>query len=114
MPHIVVEQSPCVTQIIAPQQLCKVLFDTAWDTGVFASPLSIKVRIHTADAVLIGTENQGFLHTEVRMLAGRTDADKAKVTSALLEVLTQQLPTVGSLSVDTCDLHAGSYTKRVL
>jgi len=114
MPHIVVEQSPDVPQMMAPNELCKLLFDTAWDTGVFASPLSIKVRVHTADAVLIGTENQGFLHAEVRMLAGRSDADKARVTHALLAALETRLPQVGSLSVDSCDLHGGSYTKRVL
>lgn len=113
MPHIIVEQSPDVPDMLASDKLCQMLFDSAFATGVFASPLSIKVRVHTADSVLIGTDNQSFTHVEVRMLAGRSDEDKAKVTSTLLTLLENALPKVGSISVDTADLHAGSYTKRV-
>jgi len=114
MPHIVVEQSKDLLDMIAPEVLCRKLFDAARDTGIFKDPSAIKVRIHSAEAVLMGTANQSFLHAEVRLMAGRTDAEKSQVTNALLACLETAIPTVGNLSIDTCDLHTGSYTKRVL
>jgi 5-carboxymethyl-2-hydroxymuconate isomerase len=114
MPHIIVEQSADVKTMLDPQVLCKLLFEAAFETGVFASPAAIKVRVHTADAVLMGTDIQSFVHAKMRMLAGRTNDEKTKVTSALLAILTTNLPDVGNLSVDICDLHDSAYTKRVL
>lgn len=112
MPHIVIEYSSDVADKTDMAQLCETAFNVANASGIFGDPATIKVRAIECPYVFMGTQSQSCLHVEIRMLTGRTDAIKAAITTALRDAFVDALPNVPNISVDSTELHDGSYTKR--
>ena len=114
MPHIIVEYAGHLDETHCMTGMCATLFDAAAASGVFPDISAIKVRAIPCPFSRIGTEPQSFAHATIRLLAGRTDAAKAKLTQTMLAALDQALPDVGSLSVDIKDIDTATYAKRTL
>lgn len=111
MPHLIIEHSPEVTD--AMPDLCQAVFDAACGCSTFPDPKAIKVRSRVCQNHTGGT-GDGFAHTTVRMLQGRTDDLKCEVTTAVMEVMQANLPGTASLTVEVVDMHTASYAKRYL
>lgn len=114
MPHVIVEYAQEVEQEHDIQHLCKTLFTTTANCACFKDSVSaIKVRATPYKYSVIGIKKQSFVHVTMRLLDGRDDDTKISITEAILNTLIQELPTVGSLSVDIKDISSKTYRKTV-
>ena len=111
MPHIIIEHTDKTADQMAT--LCKAVFDAACGCETFPDPSTVKVRSRLC-ANHTGGTGDDFVHVTVRMLAGRTDALKSEVSTAILATLQNHAPTTASLTCEIVDMHAASYAKRYL
>lgn len=89
---------------------------TAADCGAtsgFILPEDIKVRLREYTDFLAVDGRRSFVHITVRMLEGRSDAQKTALSVSLREAFAQRFPALESLSIEICDMHAESYKKRL-
>lgn len=114
MPHLALEFSNGLDESHDMPALCQALFDTLAKHPTFPQPANLKIRASAATYSVIGTDPQSFVHATLRLLPGRDDDTKSQLTSAVLSTLQSHLPQVGSLTVETVELHGASYAKRVL
>lgn len=84
MPHFQIDYSPNLEERLDVAGLCRVLRDTAAETGVF--PLAgIRIRATACNHVVMadGNPRHAFLDISVRLRAGRDKAAKKAATEAL-------------------------------
>ena len=76
------------------------------------TPAAIKARAHPVDAYWIGGAKQPFVHIEVKLLPGRTNAQKKALSTSVFDHVAKLLEDDVALSVEVNDLDADVYTKR--
>ncbi len=113
MPHFVIEYSRDVETRYDMAEVMEIAFDSGVETGVMQAK-DIKVRARPYDHYRMPDKDDSFLHVTVFLLAGRTDAQKEKVSLALRAALAGHLKTVSSVSVDIRDMNTTVYKKRLL
>jgi 5-carboxymethyl-2-hydroxymuconate isomerase len=111
MPHCVVEYSSS----LEANELNKKVFLGAMDSNLFAHDGSdIKVRAFAYDFYQTGDKKEDFIHVSLRILSGRSDEDKSKLSSCVME----QLKTLGlikiSITIEVIDMDRNSYSKLVV
>ncbi len=114
MPHIIVEYAAPLASQYDFDALCKELVAAAMNTSAFETPEDIKVRMLPASHWYQKVENSTFAHLTVRLLTGRTLAQKQEVTNAILQAAAARLTDVGSISVDIKEIERDTYVKRAL
>ena len=86
--------------------------------GALASGLfpeyDIKTRARCFEHHRTGQTRDSFVHVAVHLLSGREDAQKVALSESVLGKIEPLLPQVVSVGVEICDMHRGSYRKRVL
>lgn len=113
MPHFVIEYSRDVETRYDMGDVMDLAFESGVSTGVMQAK-DIKVRARPYDHYRMPDKGDSFLHVTVFLLAGRTDAQKEKVSLTLCEDLSALLTTVSSVSVDIRDMNTTAYKKRLL
>lgn len=113
MPHVIIEHSSDLTDTVDMQALCRAVYDALAAAPEVPNPATLKIRALSSSAWVLGTERQSYAHAMLLALPGRTAAQKAAMTETVLGVLKQQMPDVGSLSVNYSDLD-DAYTIRTL
>jgi 5-carboxymethyl-2-hydroxymuconate isomerase len=86
------------------------------DSGLFGTA-DIKTRATVVKDYVLGasTLNQGdFIHIIIRLLDGRTMAQKQTLTSNMAKTLRVRLPNLTSITVDIIDMVRESYAKDVI
>ena len=111
MPHLIIEYAAPLAQDVDMQALCEAAFAGAEATALF-TPAAIKARAHPVDAYWIGGAKQPFAHIEVKLLPGRTAAQKKALSESVFEAVAALISADVSLSVEVNDLDADVYTKR--
>lgn len=115
MPHLILEHDVALAESHDLAALSDALFDAACTHPVFAAaPKAVKVRTVVYTNGRSGGTPDTYAHLTVRMLTGRSTADKKSVAEAMLAVLSDHLPEIGSLSVEPVDMDRDIYTKRTL
>lgn len=86
MPHLIIDYSANLENLLDMGGLCAALKDAAAATGVFP-PAGIRVRAYAADHVVIADSDPGhaFVDITVRLAAGRDHAAKTRATDAVFE-----------------------------
>lgn len=110
MPHLVLEYSDCVKETHAIDTLMKICHEAAFASGQFGEQ-DIKVRAYECANSLVGGQPASFLHVTAKLLSGRSQEVKKKLTTAVLEALLAAGVTVSSLSVEALDIERESYSK---
>lgn len=84
MPHIILDYSANLDDMLDMHGLCTALKDAAAATGVFPAA-GIRVRAHAAHHSVIadGDPRHNFIDMTVRLAAGRTDEQKTQATDAV-------------------------------
>ena len=119
MPHLTVEYSA----ILAPFPERKTLVEL--NEAVCASPevqveADLKTRFVSQTSFAVGTESspRGFVHAQLRLLAGRTPEAKADLAERVAAVLRRRTPQpegmLVQLSVEIVDMDRPSYVKERL
>ncbi len=110
MPHVIVEHSKGAVGL---QALCTAIFKALAAHPAIPKPETLKLRTVEAEAHLLGTRGQSFVHATLRLLPGRDADTKSDLAQVILGVMADMMPDVRSLSVDLADLDP-AYAKRVL
>ncbi len=86
MPHLTIDYSANLEQVIDVAALCDCVRCAAIDTGVFPMP-GVRVRAFAATHVSIADGNaaHGYVDINVRLRAGRTTAAKSRAIEAIFE-----------------------------
>lgn len=113
MPHLILEHDEELPRTHDLGAVADALFEAACAHPVFATaPAAVKVRTVVFANGRSGVSPASYAHLTVRMLTGRSTAEKRSVADAMLSVLSDLLPDVGSLSVEPVDMDRDVYAKR--
>ncbi len=111
MPHCIVEHSPCVEA----KELNQKVFLGALESGLFAPDGSdIKVRSIVYENYQTGEVKEDFIHVGLRILSGRSDADKLSLSQSVLTQLESLNLSKASLTVEITDMDRDSYSKKIV
>lgn len=116
MPHLYVEYTENLTGLDERQLL------TALNAVVCAHPsvldeADVKARIARLSQFVVGTqpEQRGFVHVQLRMMSGRSEAAKKEISDAMAAVLRRLVPhpagLMVQLSAELVDMDRPSYYK---
>ena len=113
MPHFVFEYSRqnCDAKTV------KKLLATAHEVGAASNVMSaddIKARAIGYDDFQFAGDIDSFVHVTIRLLEGRTDAQKESLSVQMRTRLRAMLPDVDSISVDIRDMNPIAYKKDLL
>ncbi len=114
MPHFVLHCSASILERIHRPAILAAVRDAAQDTGLF-SPADVKVRLLPFDAAdSITHQDAEFLHAFGYLKAGRTDAQKAVLSRAVVGALAGLLPDVPIVSTNLLEFDDASYVNRTM
>lgn len=112
MPHFIIEQGNALLSDQQRREAMDIVGRIAGKAGFIQSD-DIKIRIRDYQDFLHLDGRDSFIHLTIRLLAGRTEAQKEDLTLALREALCHHFPNVGSLSMEVCDMEPVSYKKKL-
>lgn len=110
MPHCIIEFSDPVKNTAPPAQLVDAVYKAAFQSGLFEGP-DIKTRASAFAVYQTGAQVLDFVHVTVRLLAGRTEAQKAQLSKLILDALLTLKLSNTSLTVEVVDMERASYAK---
>lgn len=110
MPHCIIEHSPN----FYGESLNQGVYLGAVQTGLFAEDGSdIKVRSMAYDHYQTGENAQDFVHVTVKILSGRSEQDKTRLSESVMAQLKRLSITNASLTVEIVDMDRNSYAKYI-
>jgi 5-carboxymethyl-2-hydroxymuconate isomerase len=112
VPHIIChfardQKMPPIRDVLS------MLHRVAAATGVVKAE-DLKSRAQAFDDYLIAGERKSFFHVAFYLLAGRTPAQKERLSVDLRAGLVELMPEVYSISIDIRDMDPVAYKKRLL
>ncbi len=117
MPHCILEASDNLLEAPDWPALLEGLHGALVGTGLFAEEdIKSRVVMQSVFRVADGAPDRAFVALDVRILEGRDDATKARISDALLPVLARAFPRTAAgmrlnLTVQVNDLHRASYRR---
>lgn len=112
MPHVSIEYSKSIEKTYDIQELCNRLFTVLADTDDF-DPSTVKIRAKPVEFFRIGTEPQTFVHATLLLLEGRDESTRANLNQTIIDIITEALPDVGSITAQDVELNCATYSKRL-
>lgn len=113
MPHCTIEYSTELRSRLDPYVLVETVFRATLASGLFVEN-DIKTRALPYEYYQVGAKRADFIAVSIRMLSGRTDAQKTALTAALKEALLALDLQRLALTVEVIDMHRDSYIKEDL
>lgn len=111
MPHCIVEHSVEIDSDL----LVSLVYQGALESNLFQREGSdIKVRAMPYASYQTGSVDINFVHVTLRILSGRTQAQKSDLTHLVLEQLKTEIKQECSLSVEVVDIDTDSYAKVIV
>ena len=108
MPHCIIEHSPN----ISPDGLMHAVFNGALHSQLFLPDgADIKVRAIAYQNFKLGDSKTSFVHVVVKILAGRTDEQKQRLSQEIIKKLSGLGHQDISITVEVVDMERQSYQK---
>lgn len=112
MPHCVIDYtSDILSDSCTAEDLVKATYEGALASDLFDKS-HIKVRATRFDHFYCGSGSHGQIHVMVRIMPGRTVAQKQQLSKAVIERLEAIAPHIDNISVDVKDLTQDVYMKK--
>lgn len=111
MPHIILEYAAPLGDDTDIQQLVQDAFAGADETGLFTTA-AIKARAIPITDYWTGGAKQAFVHTQIKILPGRTAAQKKDLSERVFAKVAARVKDDVAISVEINDLDGDSYSKR--
>lgn len=108
MPHCIVECSPDFDRA----RLMTAVLDGCVASDTFQKG-DIKVRICEYDFYETAGKKESFIHVNVRILSGRTEAQRLHVSKTVLNALAPFTKEKGSYSVEVIEMEKAVYQKII-
>lgn len=112
MPHCIIEYAKPLEAQLNPITLVKAVYEGAYNSELFEGP-DIKTRAIAYDEYLTGADKTAFIHVVVKILKGRTDEQKLKLSSEIIKKLTALALSEISITVEIVDMEKDSYAKHL-
>ena len=110
MPHCIVEHADTING----ESLISNVFYGTLKSGLFENDGSdIKVRAKAYSHHQTGEEKSDFVHVTLKILDGRNDEQKTKLSQSVLRQLNQLELQNCSITVEVVDMQRASYVKRL-
>lgn len=113
MPHCVIEYARGIEQQVTPQALVSCVQQGAVNSDLFDEE-SIKTRCLAYEHFKTGTGDMDFVHVTVSILSGRTDYQKSRLASSILQSLSDCTLKNVSITVDVRDINQEVYAKVLI
>lgn len=110
MPHCIIEFSKNLEKSIEPSVLISVVHQAAIESGLF-DPDDIRSRAIVFDEFQIRADKMSFIHVTLRIMFGRSEAQKNGLSRKVMAALERLNLTSIVLSVEICDIDHPTYTK---
>ncbi|KQP44558.1 5-carboxymethyl-2-hydroxymuconate Delta-isomerase [Pseudorhodoferax sp. Leaf274] len=117
MPHIVIEYTPNLGDLPFDAMLAATT-QALSESPEVQDEADLKARVLRAEHFRVGLQDsgRGYLHVQLRILAGRTPEAKTDLSRRVADALRSHLNALPSgleayLSVEVVDMDRGSYTK---
>ena len=111
MPHCVIEYSNELEKNNDMFEMVLIVNQELIDSKLFDNK-TIKTRAVPISTYLIGGEKIPFIHTTIRLLKGRTDEVKEKLSNNVLNLLSEKYKLVKNISVEVLDINEKFYSKN--
>ena len=112
MPHCVIEYTRDVEKDVDIKKLMETAFEAVDSSGLFDRK-AIKARTIGYDNFMSGQDWDDYIHVSVKILSGRTPAQKQNLSNHMIEKLAPHVGKTKSLTVDIVDMDIDSYAKRI-
>ena len=113
MPHFIVDCSERILEIQEPRKTIEAVFETAFETGLFAKN-DIKVRLNPFKYSLVQSGEADFIHVFGNIMQGRTDDQKADLSRRIVAKLNELFPEVPIISINIRDFEKASYCNKTM
>ena len=112
MPHCIIEYTKDVEQKVDIKNLMEVAFEAVDGSGLFDRK-AIKARTIAYDQYMSGQDRDDYIHVSVKILSGRTPAQKKMLSEQMIKKLTPHVGNTKSLTVDIINMDIDSYAKHI-
>jgi 5-carboxymethyl-2-hydroxymuconate isomerase len=113
MPHFIIDCSENILDLKKPKEIMQAVYETAEASGLFAEG-DIKVRIRPFEYYQLGDTRESFLHVFGNIMSGRTVAQKAALSHAMIKKLKGIFPDVPIISMNIRDFEKETYCNRTM
>lgn len=110
MPHCIIEYAKPIEQQVYINDLVALLHEGMLASELFNAP-AVKTRAIAFDHYKVGEGENLFVHVTVKMLDGRTPAQKITLSTALHTILSSMVGADVIRTVDIRDLDSDAYSK---
>ena len=112
MPSCIIEYTRDVETRVDIKALVDIAFNAIEDIGLF-DRATIKARAIGYDHYKSGQDRDDYIHVSIKILSGRTAAQKKHLSDHMIEKLTPHVANTKSLTVDIIDMDIDSYGKKI-
>ncbi len=113
MPHCIISYANELEASVCPRKLVAIVHECAIESGLF-NEKAVKTRAQGFSEYHSSNEGQRFIHVELRILSGRTQAQRQHLTETVLAGLKRLNLSSISLTVEVCDMDKQTYAKVVI
>lgn len=112
MPHCIIEYASSLCNDISVSDMVKAVHQGAVNSALFDST-DIKTRAIPYDHYFAENEKQRFIHVCVRILSGRTEHQRKRLSQHILHTLDSHALNNISITIEITDIDLPSYAKQV-
>jgi len=110
MPHLIVEYAETLATEAQVPALLDAVHDAALSSGLFPED-HIKTRAIPVRFFRVGSGGGSFIHAQLRIKSGRSEAQKRSLSTAVLAAINGQCWSADVVTVEVVDMDGVSYAK---
>lgn len=114
MPHITIEYAQVLDNETHAPRLIDVVHQGAVESGLFPDAHDIKTRAIAYQHTRVGNTTDTFVHVTVRLLSGRNDEQKLKLTSGIVQHIRALNLSANCVTAEAVDMNRAAYAKDVI
>ncbi|WP_457329584.1 5-carboxymethyl-2-hydroxymuconate Delta-isomerase [Rhizobacter sp. P5_C2] len=111
MPHCILECTKSVAAQVPVDRMMRAVHDAALASELFTVG-DVKIRVLVHEHSLVGGINADFVHVFAYVLTGRSEADRKKLSAAIVRGLAALLPAVQAVSCDVREMERATFSNR--
>ncbi|MBS9778200.1 MAG: 5-carboxymethyl-2-hydroxymuconate Delta-isomerase [Gammaproteobacteria bacterium] len=113
MPHCIIEYAKPLESHIESKTILQTVHQTVSQSSLF-EPQNVRSRISAYEAFVLGAEQDNFIHITIKILQGRSDEQKAKLTKQVIDAMSTLTLSNVAISCECVDIHNASYQRLSL
>lgn len=110
MPHLIIEYAQSLATDKQVAQLMQTVHEAALASGLFPER-HIKTRAIPVQFYRTGSGSDPFIHAQLRIKHGRSDAQKKALSCGVLAAIKAQVLAAKVITVEVVDMDSASYVK---